>query len=92
MFYIHAGANWKYSDQKYYHQDYQLVNNTEYRAAGSVYTSHKVKSFFNVGIGPGAEIQAGRYFKLALELPVTYTGDKEFIMYIPQVGLYYYFK
>lgn len=96
MFYLHAGTNWKYSDQKQYKQDYQRYSSSDYQAnyspTGDVTTSHKMKSYFNVGIGPGVELSAGKYFKLALELPITYTGDNEFIMYIPQAGLYYYFK
>ncbi len=96
MFYLHAGANWKYSDQKifsqYYDYDHTEYGTSYYYPNEPIYTTHKVRSYCNIGIGPGVELQAGRYFKLALELPVTYTGDDEFIMYIPQVGFYYYFK
>jgi hypothetical protein len=96
MFYLHAGANWKYSDQKifsqYYDYDHSEYGTNTYYPTDQIYTTHKVKSYFNVGAGPGVELMAGKYFKLSLELPVTYTGDDEFIMYIPQAGLYYYFK
>jgi len=31
-------------------------------------------------------------FSLAMELPITFNWKKEVVMYIPQVGVYYYFK
>jgi opacity protein-like surface antigen len=96
MFYLHGGVNWKYSDQQKYSREYEydtsIDENYNYHAITDVSTSHKVKSYYNIGVGPGVELQAGKYFKLVLELPITYTGDEEFIMYIPQAGLYYYFK
>lgn len=96
IFYLHSGACWMYSDEKIFRQSYELdyVSNytVYYDASGDIKSSHKVKSYVNFGIGPGVEIQAGKYFKLAIELPVTYTGNNELIMYIPQAGLYYYFK
>lgn len=96
LFYVHAGVNWNYSDQRIYTQKY--VYETEsgseniYSLDDSPVISHKVKSYVNIGAGPGFELALGRYVKLALELPVTYTGKDEFLMYIPQAGLYYYFK
>jgi hypothetical protein len=96
LFYLHTGVCWKYSDLKIYKQNYSLdyISNytSYYEPSGGVYSSHKVKSYVNYGIGPGVELLAGKYFKLSLELPITYTGNDELIMYIPQAGLYYYFK
>ena len=97
LFYVHGGGCWKYSDEKIFYKTYELDYSTAnnfcyYQPLSGVSTSHKVKSYMNVGLGPGFEINAGKYFKLVLELPVTYTGNDEFIMYIPQVGFYYYFK
>lgn len=98
LFYLHAGLNWNYSDQKQYKQRYSLYSipedggNNIYTKAGSPTVSHKISSYVNIGAGPGFEIALGRYVKLSLELPVTYTGKDEFLMYIPQAGLYYYFQ
>jgi len=94
MFYLHGGVNWKYADQKKYYRTYHLEGESYYHtyASDPVTSKHFIKSYCNIGAGPGVEIQAGKYFKLVLELPITYTGDEEFIMYIPQAGLYYYFK
>jgi hypothetical protein len=94
LFYIHGGICWFYSDRKTYNRDYNIDNVYPgyYDAVGETYTTHKIRSYMNIGAGPGVELLVGKYFKLALELPVTYTGNDEFIMYIPQAGLYYYFR
>ncbi len=96
MFYAHAGMCWFYSTQKKYHQEYTLDNSIAgqyyYDPTGEVTSTTKTKSYVNIGAGPGVEVMVGKYFRLSLELPVTYTGKDEFIMYIPQAGLYYYFK
>jgi hypothetical protein len=93
-FYVVGGFCWKYSNRKYYKQDYtpSLTDTLHYFPDGEVYSTRTIKSFLNMGAGPGMEIKLGDYFKLALEIPITYTGKHEFIMYVPQVGIYYYFK
>lgn len=51
----------------------------------------KVKDWI-VGIGPGVELSITRHFRLAFEVPITYDDRDDIVMYIPQVGFYYYFK
>jgi hypothetical protein len=34
----------------------------------------------------------GKNFRVALELPITYNWEQRIVMYIPQIGFYYYFK
>jgi len=94
LFYVHGGFCWQYSVQKVYEQSYiQSDDNIHYYdATGPTRSTNKIRSYTNVGAGPGAEFLIGKSFKLVLELPITYTGNDEFIMYIPQAGLYYYFK
>ncbi|MBM4400284.1 MAG: hypothetical protein FJ041_08165 [Candidatus Cloacimonetes bacterium] len=93
VFYLHGGTCWVYSDQKLFTQKYNYSSSMEvYNISGKYETSHNIKSYVNFGAGPGVEMMAGKYFKLVIELPITYTGTKELIMYIPQAGLYYYFK
>lgn len=94
LFYVHGGFCWKYSVQKVYEQSYiqSAANSHTYNETGPTSSTSKIRSYTNLGAGPGAEFQLGKFFKLVLELPITYTGNDEFIMYIPQAGLYYYFK
>lgn len=96
LFYAHTGLCWLYSDQKKYSQLYSHDSTSTwysyYSPVGAVNTSNKIKSYVNIGVGPGVEMQLGKYFKIALELPITYTGQRELIMYIPQAGIYYYFR
>jgi hypothetical protein len=96
LFYLHGGINWQYTDQQVYNQeyiyDYSSGSTNYYDQSGDPTISHKIKSYANIGVGPGFEFFIGKNLKLALELPITYTGNNEFYMYIPQAGLYYYFK
>lgn len=45
-----------------------------------------------VGVGPGVEMSLTRHFRVAFEVPITYNHKGELVMYIPQIGIYYYFK
>ncbi len=94
MFYVTGGFCWKYFNEKKFEQEYQLssTDTTRYDPVGEVKTVRDIENLLNMGFGPGAEIRLGKYFKLALEIPITYTGKHEFIMYVPQAGIYYYFK
>ena len=56
-----------------------IINDKDYRHS------------FYLGGGLGFELNIGRGFRWALELPLTVNEDTEFTMYIPQTGLYYYF-
>lgn len=47
---------------------------------------------WTVGGGPGFELTLDKHFRFTFDLPFTYNSDEEMVMYIPQVGLYYYFK
>ncbi len=93
-FYVTGGFSWDYSNRKNYKQDFLQPHpdSVYYYQDGDVYSKRVVRSYLNIGAGPGMEIKLGPYFKLAAEIPVTYTGKHEFIMYVPQVGIYYYFK
>jgi len=95
IFYLTGGLCWKYFNYKYYKQDYLPTTTTSLyyqQDPDGVYSNRDIKSYVNFGFGPGVEIKAGKFFKLSIELPVTYTGKHEFIMYVPAVGIYYYFK
>jgi len=43
-------------------------------------------------MGLGFEIKLGKTFVWAIEMPITLNQKGDVMMYIPQSGLYYYFK
>lgn len=47
---------------------------------------------WTAGIGPGIELGISSHFRLAFEVPVTYDYKDDIVMYLPQIGFYYYFK
>lgn len=47
---------------------------------------------WTVGAGPGFEFVLDRRFRFTIDLPVTYSSDDKIVMYVPQVGLHYYFR
>ncbi len=47
---------------------------------------------WTAGIGPGIELAVSRHFRLAFEVPISYNYKDDIVMYIPQVGFYYFFK
>jgi hypothetical protein len=87
-FYLAGGMDWVYETKKTYYQEYDAAD----AEIGDPYAKTKTKNLLSMGVGPGAELKLGRYFKISVDLPITYTGSHELIMYIPQVGVYYYFK
>ena len=58
---------------------------------GSVVEHKEYRHSYYLGGGMGFELNLGRGFRWAVELPLTVNEDTEFTMYIPQTGLYYFF-
>lgn len=56
------------------------------------YGEDVTNSYWCFGVGPGVELELFKNIRFAVELPFTYNNDNELIMYIPQGGIYYYFK
>jgi len=50
------------------------------------------KTYINVGIGIGLEFPLTKYLHLSVEWPWYYDGKSEFLKFIPQAGVHYYFK
>jgi len=93
IFYLAGGLCWKYYNETIYKQNYTLSEDSvKYLPSGTVSNDKDVSNLLNMGFGPGVQLPLGKYFKLSIEIPVTYTGRHQFIMYVPQVGVYYYFK
>ncbi len=74
-----------YTDTSYDFTSYQLVQ-------GSVTEEDVHENRWTAGLGPGIELAVSRHFRLALEVPITYNYNDDIVMYIPQVGFYYFFK
>ena len=97
-FYVFGGFSYIYSRVKQYDVDYSLAYNNpswddEYHRMGTALrTSWDNRSSYFVGGGLGFDFNLGQNFHWAVELPLTMNEDTEFMMYIPQTGLYYYFK
>jgi len=94
-FYVFGGASVLFSRVKQFERDYQLSG-----SSGTYYnlmnTPERVswdnRRYYHVGAGLGFDFKLGQNFHWVLELPLTMNQDQEFMMYIPQVGLYYYFN
>ena len=95
-FYLTIGGSVLLSNEKQFTRTYDATNTgyTSYELDTSVpMTSEKVKKTkWTAGAGPGFEVILDRHFRFSIDLPFTYNSDEEMVMYIPQVGLYYYFK
>ncbi|MDD4308787.1 MAG: hypothetical protein PHO32_00235 [Candidatus Cloacimonetes bacterium] len=95
-FYIFGGASLLYSRVKQFKQDYTLVS-TDYDdhyqavAGSTIRHSWENRANYYVGTGLGFELNLGKSFKWAIELPITLNEDGDIMMYIPQSGLYFVF-
>jgi hypothetical protein len=101
--YVMAGGSYSYHNQKVHTKDYELVveePDSTYNywnwyydpIDGTEDVTTNIEHHWTVGAGLGAEIALGKQFRVALELPITYNWENRIIMYIPQIGIYYYFK
>lgn len=76
-----------------------------YVLTGGSYTLQKVKRYYSpndskwvndnkwsIGAGPGFEMMLADRFHISVELPITYNHRDDIVMYIPAVGIYYYFR
>ncbi|PKN73771.1 MAG: hypothetical protein CVU50_00870 [Candidatus Cloacimonetes bacterium HGW-Cloacimonetes-3] len=96
-FYVLGGASYLLSRIKQFEQDYGFQSNNGYEDIYVLLTNHPVrnkwetKNNYYIGAGIGFELNLGRNFHWAIELPITLNQDGDIMMYIPQTGLYYYF-
>jgi hypothetical protein len=64
-----------------------------YAPVGGVIESDWVNdNKWSIGAGPGFEMMLADRFHIAVELPITYNHKDDIVMYIPAVGIYYYFR
>lgn len=77
-FYIISGGSYSLQKVKRYYapEDHKWVNDNKW----------------TVGAGPGFEMMLAERFHVSVELPITYNHKDDIVMYIPAVGVYYYFR
>jgi len=93
--YIMAGGSYTYHRERVYSARYNRVSAGSYTynlVPDSKTSTRKTENRWTMGIGPGIELGLSRHFRISFEVPITYNYDDEIIMYIPQVGFYYYFN
>ncbi|HOZ00368.1 MAG TPA: hypothetical protein PLG20_01030 [Candidatus Syntrophosphaera sp.] len=95
--YIMGGGSYKYYQQKRFTSDYQLVNDGQYYNhyepvpdTEAIHT--KIEHRWTIGAGPGFEWAFSKQFRVAVEVPITFNWKHDIVMWIPQAGIYYYFK
>ena len=98
--YVMAGGSYQYNRQNVLSKDYNWIppaDSTQGGFYGPVNNDDPVKNStlqhrWTAGAGLGVELGFGKNFRVAVELPVTYNWESRIVMYIPQIGIYYYFK
>jgi hypothetical protein len=95
--YLMMGGAYTYNERKVFSMDYRrdsvYGNSYYYNVIPDTDKNWiKAENRWTVGIGPGFDFSLGKKFRLSFEVPLTYNFKDEIVMYIPQVGLYYYFK
>ena len=86
--YIMAGGSLKYVQKRMFKVD--VINNQTDWSTERSYLKQELR--WTIGAGPGFEIGYNSKFRFALEVPLTYNWKDEIVMYIPQAGIYYYFR
>lgn len=95
-FYVSMGGAYTLRRDKEITRSYNRINNNYYEyelntVVPEIKTTLK-NDKWTVGGGPGFELTLDKHFRFTIDLPLTYNSEEDIIMYIPQVGLYYYFK
>jgi hypothetical protein len=97
-FYILSGGSYQYYQRKIFEQDYLWGPCPDYDSlycynlTGTEREKYKVEHRWTVGAGPGIEIALSKQLRIAVEIPITYNWKNDIVMWIPQAGIYYYFK
>lgn len=92
-FYVFGGASTIISRVKQIKQEFYLVNYFYTADLSKPRTSDwENRVSYYVGMGLGFELNLGRNFVWAIEMPITLNDKGDVMMYVPQSGLYYFFK
>lgn len=93
--YLIGGAAYTFYREKRFFSEYQRVPGSygQYELRPNTETSEQnTEHRWTAGFGPGIEFAVSKHFHMSFEMPITYNYKDEIVMYIPQVGFYYYFK
>ncbi len=98
--YVMAGGSYQYYRQNVFTKDYHWVTVEDtldwnhYEPVNDLdpTKTSTLQHRWTAGAGLGVELGFGRNFRVAMELPITYNWEQRIVMYMPQIGLYYYFK
>ena len=86
--YIMAGGSCRYIQKRMFEVD--VINHHVDWESERTYLKRQLR--WTIGAGPGFEIGYNSKLRFALEVPLTYNWKDEIVMYIPQAGIYYYFR
>lgn len=94
-FYLFAGGSLFYNIDTFeeHTYEYRLQENDMYimhELSGPKKSSESSSTIF-AGFGIGIEFRLTNNIRIEVEWPLTYSTDGDFIMYIPQAGLHYFF-
>ncbi len=94
-FYAFTGFSIFAQKTSYVNQDYQykILDEThyEYGPVGEPRPGDDLSNTFYGGLGVGIEVKFTANIRLALEWPLTFSSDGNFVMYFPQAGFHYFF-
>jgi hypothetical protein len=94
-FYAFTGASIFYQHETFeeYEYQYRIYDNKSYiidELSGPRNSSESTSTIYG-GVGIGIEIKFTQNIRLGVEWPLTLSSEGDFIMYIPQTGLHYFF-
>lgn len=94
-FYVFAGGSVFYNIDSFeeHTYEYQLQSNETFimhEISSPKKTSEYTTTFYS-GIGIGMELRITQNIRVAVEWPLTLSSHGDFVMYIPQAGLHYFF-
>jgi len=96
MFYTLAGVSMYYSSGSDYRRDYRYTITSEstytYTPINDVKKVTESDLTYVLGAGIGFELKLSNNIRVCAELPLTFTSKGTITMFIPQIGLHYYYK
>jgi len=91
--YLAGGCSYTNYKKRVFTMDYiESSYNNYVLVEGSRREEDVLEHRWTAGLGPGVELGISSHFRIAFEVPITYNYKDDIVMYVPQVGLYYFFK
>ena len=96
MFYGFLGLGGFLSINEITRQDWHYVieddSTVVYREIGDEYAADEIYVTWYLGAGIGIQWNLTENIRISAEMPVTVTNEKNVYMYVPQIGVHYYFR